>query len=158
MGVREAMVSKSSIESGMPSSQAIARRWRTPLVDPPLAATPAIALSIDARVMTCDGRTSSRTSRMTSSPAATHAASLSGWVAGTPLRPAGLIPRMSSAIDIVLAVNWPPHAPAPGHATLSRACTSSGPTLPAAWAPTTSKTSWIVTSRPLYRPGAIEPL
>ena len=59
------------------------------------------------------------------------------------------MPRMSSAIDIVLAVNWPPQAPAPGQATFSSAWTSSGPTLPAACAPTTSKTSWIVTSRPL---------
>ena len=128
------------------------------MVEPPLAATPAMAFSIASRVMICEGRTSSRTSRITSSPAATAAASLLGCRAGTPLSPAGLMPSRSRAMDMVLAVNWPPQAPAPGQATFSRAWTSSGPTLPAAWAPTTSKTSWMVTSRPLYRPGAIEPL
>ncbi len=107
-----------------------------------------MALSIAARVMIWEGRMSSRTRCIASSPAATHAASLSGWTAGTPFRPAGLMPRMSSAIDIVLAVNWPPQAPAPGQATLSRAWTSSALARPAAWAPTTSNTSWIVTSRP----------
>ena len=70
-------------------------------------------------------------------------------MAGTPFRPAGLMPRMSSAIDMVLAVNWPPQAPAPGQATLSSAWTSSALALPAACAPTTSKTSWMFTSRPL---------
>ena len=66
------------------------------------------------------------------------------------------MPRNSSAVDIVLAVNWPPQAPAPGQATLelvqlggaerSRGVRA-GP----------SKTSWIVTSRPRKRPGAIDP-
>ena len=75
-----------------------------------------------------------------------------------PLRPPGLIPRNSSAVDIVFAVNWPPQAPAPGHATLSSSCSSSALIVPAACAPTPSNTSWIVTSRPWKRPGAIEPL
>ena len=77
-GARRRSVSKSSIDSSMPISQAIASRWSTPLVEPPLAATPAMAFSIASRVMICEGRTSSRTSRITSSPAATAAASLSG--------------------------------------------------------------------------------
>jgi hypothetical protein len=51
-------------------------------------------------------------------------------------------------MDIVLAVNWPPQAPAPGQATLSSAWTSAALIRPAAWAPTASKTSWMVTSRP----------
>ena len=45
---------------------------------------------------------------------------------GTPFSPAGLMPSRSSAMDIVLAVNCPPHAPAPGQATPSSAWTSSG--------------------------------
>ena len=51
IGVRSAMRSKSSRSSGMPSSCAMARRCRTPLVEPPVAATDAMALSIAARVM-----------------------------------------------------------------------------------------------------------
>jgi len=81
-----------------------------------------------------------------------------GSVAGTSFRPAGLMPRNSSAIAIVFAVNCPPHAPAPGHATFSSSCTSALLIVPAAAAPTASKTSWIVTSRSRKRPGAIEPL
>ena len=43
--------SKSSSSSGMPSSRAIASRCRTPFVEPPVAATAAIAFSIASRVM-----------------------------------------------------------------------------------------------------------
>ena len=68
------------------------------------------------------------------------------------------MPRKSITSAIVFAVNWPPHAPAPGHATSSSACTSSSLIVPAARAPTASNTSWIVTSRPRNVPGAIEPL
>ena len=149
IGVRSAIASKSSSLRPMPSSAAMASRCSTALVEPPLAATPAMALSMASRVMICDGRTSSRTSRIATRPASAAASDLSGSRAGMPLRPAGLMPRSSIAIDMVLAVNCPPQAPAPGHATSSRAWTSSGPTVPAAWAPTTSKTSWMVTSRPL---------
>ena len=61
------------------------------------------------------GRTSWRTRSITSSPAA-RGLVLAGSSAGMPLRPAGERPRNSMAIAIVLAVNWPPHAPAPGQA------------------------------------------
>ena len=44
----------------------------------------------------------------------------------------GLMPRNSSAVAIVLAVNWPPHAPAAGHATDSSSCRSAASILPAA--------------------------
>ena len=56
-------------------------------------------------------------------------------------------------IDIVLAVNWPPHAPAPGHAALSMSYSSSRLILPARYAPTASNTDTTVRSRPLYVPG-----
>ena len=62
--------------------------------------------------------------------------------------PPGLIPRNSSAVDMVLAVNWPPHAPAPGHATDSSSCSSSSSILPAACAPTASKTLRMLMSSP----------
>ncbi len=68
------------------------------------------------------------------------------------------MPRNSSTIAIVFAVNIAPHAPAPGHAPFSSSCTSSLLIVPTAAAPTASKTSWIVTSLPRKRPGAIEPL
>ena len=49
-----------------------------------------------------------------------------------PFSPAGLRPRNSSIVDIVLAVNWPPHAPAAGQATDSSSCSSSALSFPAA--------------------------
>ncbi len=57
----------------------------------------------------------------------------------------------------MFAVNWPPQAPAPGHAPASTSQSFSSEIVPAAWAPTASKTSWIVTSLPATRPGSIEP-
>jgi hypothetical protein len=69
----------------------------------------------------------------------------------------GEMPSVSKASAIVLAVNWPPQAPAPGEATPSSSWSWSSDILPAAWAPTASKTSWIVTSSPRNLPGAIEP-
>ena len=56
---------------------------------------------------------------MTSAPASLGHVALSGSTAGTIAKPAGEIPRTSNAIAIVLAVNWPPQAPAPGEATSS---------------------------------------
>jgi hypothetical protein len=58
---------------------------------------------------------------------------------------------------MVLAVNWPPQAPAEGQATSSSACSSSSVISPAAYWPTASNTSCTVTSLPLKRPGRIEP-
>ena len=158
IGVRAAIESNSSIENGMPSSWAMARRCRTPFVEPPVAATDAAAFSIASRVMIWDGRTSSRTSCITSRPHSSAASPFVRLSAGMPFIPAGLIPRNSSAVDIVFAVNCPPHAPAPGQAADSTSCSSAPSILPAACAPTASNTSWIVMSRPRNVPGAIEPL
>ena len=63
----------------------------------------------------------------------------------------------SKAMAIVLAVNWPPHAPGPGVAAASSSWSSSSVMRPVASAPTPSKTSRIVTSRPRQRPGGTEP-
>ncbi len=63
----------------------------------------------------------------------------------------------SDTIAIVLAVNWPPQAPAEGQATCSSASRSSSLILPTECRPTASKTSATVTSLPLKVPGRIEP-
>ncbi len=122
----------------MPSSFAIASRCRTPFVEPPVAATHAIAFSSASRVITCEGRTSSRTSRIAIRPASAAASVFAGSIAGMSFSPPGLMPRNSSTVAIVFAVNWPPHAPAPGHAAFSSSCTSSLLIFPAAAAPIAS--------------------
>ena len=73
---------------------------------------------------------------------------MASW-AGTRLGPIGLMPIISNAIAIVLAVNWPPQAPAPGLAAASMSASSWSVILPAAFAPTASKTSITVMSLPL---------
>jgi len=100
----------------------------------------------------------SRTRRMIIFPASSAALPLAGSVAGMPLRSHGERPRNSHTIAMVLAVNCPPQAPAPGQAAFSMASSSSSSIFPAACAPTPSKTSCTVMSRPLYTPAAIEPL
>ena len=69
---------------------------------------------------------------------------LCGSIAGTLEEPNGEMPSTSNAIAIVFAVNWPPHAPAPGEAASSISVSSSSVIRPAACAPTASNTSWIV--------------
>ena len=130
IGVRSATRSKSSSPNSMPSSRAIAIRCRTPFVEPPVAATQAAAFSSASRVISCEGRRSRRTTSITRRPAASAASALPSFVAGMPESAAGLMPRKSSAVAIVLAVNIPPHAPAPGHAADSSACSSAPVMLP----------------------------
>ena len=124
IGVRSATRSKSSSVKSMPSSRAIAIRCSTPFVEPPVAATQAAAFSSAGRVISCEGRRSRRTTSITRRPAATAASALRSCVAGMPESADGLMPRKSSAVAMVLAVNMPPHAPAPGRATDSSACSS----------------------------------
>ena len=85
---------------------------------------------------------------ITSSPAAKAWSDFVASCAGVRLGPIGLMPIISNAIAIVLAVYWPPHAPAPGLAAASMSARSWSVILPAAFAPTASKTSMIVMSRP----------
>ena len=54
---------------------------------------------------------------------------------------------------MVLAVNWPPQAPAPGQATHSSSCSSESGMAPAECLPTASNTSTTVTSLPWNLPG-----
>ena len=66
-------------------------------------------------------------------------------------------PIASDTHAMVLAVNWPPHAPAEGQATSSSACSSSSLIAPTACWPTASNTSCTVTSLPWKRPGRMLP-
>ena len=103
------------------------------------------------------GLRSRASTSITSRPHSTATAPFLPSSAGTIELPAGEMPSTSKAIAIVLAVNWPPQAPAPGEAWFSRSVSSSSVRSPAACAPMPSNTSWIVTSLPRQRPGAIEP-
>jgi hypothetical protein len=156
-GVRELIASKSSMESSTPISRATASRCSTALVEPPEQATAAIALARLSRVMTWLGRMPRLRASTPRRPASTATSALSPCSAGTMDEPIGEMPSTSNAIAIVLAVNWPPQAPAPGLATDSSSWSSSSVIRPVACAPTASKTSWIVTSRPSKRPGRIDP-
>jgi hypothetical protein len=69
---------------------------------------------------------------MTSAPVRPATSAFLGSSAGTIENPDGEIPKTSNAIAIVLAVNWPPHAPAPGEATDSSSASSSSVIRPAA--------------------------
>ena len=147
-GVSSLMRSKSSIPSSTPASRAIASRCSTTFVEPPVAAAQAMPFSRAGRVSRSRGRTPRRSRSITSSPARRPTSSLRGSVAPTVALPSGEMPRNSSTVAIVLAVYWAPQAPAPGQATSSSAVSSRSENVPAAWRPTASKTSWIVTSDP----------
>ena len=127
------------------------------MVEPPEAQTQAIAFSSESRVITLLGRRSSARTFITSSPIFSATVPFSSSSAGTIAEPPALIPSASKAQAIVLAVNWPPQAPAPGLATPSSSFSSSSLMSPASWAPIASKMSRMVTSRPCQWPGAIEP-
>ncbi len=126
-------------------------------MEPPDIAPAAIAFSSDSRVMMSAGVRRCSSTSSTSRPQSSATWPFLPSSAGTIELPMGEIPSTSNAIAIVLAVNWPPQAPAPGLAWFSRSSRSSSLRSPAAWAPMPSKTSWIVTSLPRQRPGAIEP-
>ncbi len=102
-------------------------------MEPPEAQTQAIAFSSESWVITRLGRRSSTSTLITSSPIFSATLPFSSSSAGTIAEPPGLIPSASKAQAIVLAVNWPPQAPAPGLATPSRSRRSSSLISPAAW-------------------------
>ena len=156
-GVFELMRSKSDRSIWTPASAAMASRWSTALVDPPVAETTAIAFSMERFVTMSRGR-SPFPARVTASlPAFCATTALAASVAGTLPLPSGEMPSASQTTAIVFAVNWPPQAPAPGQATSSRVLNSWSVILPAAWAPTASNTSCTVTGWPRNCPGAIDP-
>ena len=82
------------LESGsIPASLAIASKWSTAFVDPPVPVTPTIAFSSEARVTSADGRRSRPITSSTSRPAASAASPFAGSAAGTLPRPIGPTPR-----------------------------------------------------------------
>ena len=109
-------MAKSSRARGTPISRAMASRCRTPLVEPPVAAMEKMAFSRAPRVMIRSGRKSSFSNSMIRAPTCRQISSFFGCVAGTQELPMMEMPRHSMAVDMVLAVNWPPHAPGPGQA------------------------------------------
>jgi hypothetical protein len=75
------------------------------LVDPPVAATAAIAFSSDSRVTICDGRTPRFKTSITRVPARSATEFFVASTAGTSPLPIGASPRNSHAVAIVFAVN-----------------------------------------------------
>ena len=76
------------------------------------------------------GRMPLRSRSITSVPLSKAISALRGSTAGTPLKPMGDTPSISKAVAMVLAVNWPPHAPAPGQAWPSISLSSRASILP----------------------------
>ena len=95
---------------------------------------------------------------MTSRPHWNAASAFLPSTAGMSLSPIGETPSISKAVAMVLAVNCPPQAPAPGQAWFSISRSSPASMRPALWAPMASNTSWIVILRPRCSPYWIEPL
>ena len=112
-----------------------------------MAATLAMAFSNAGRVRMSRGFTMRFRTSITILPHSKAASSFSGSRAGMLLNPMGERPMNSITVDMVLAVNCPPQAPAPGQAWSSRSFNSALVISPAALAPTPSKTSPTVTSR-----------
>ena len=125
------------------------------MVEPPLAATQRMAFSNASRVAIVRGRTSSITRRAARLPARSRPRACRAMRGRDVVGAGGLRPRNSIAVLIVLAVNWPPQAPAPGQAVASTAAARRRRCVPAACAPTASNTSCRVMSRPRSRPAAI---
>ena len=75
-----------------------------------------MAFSSESLVMMLLGLRSRASTSSTSRPHSAATAPFLPSSAGTIELPAGEMPSTSKAIAIVLAVNWPPQAPAPGEA------------------------------------------
>src|SRR5699024_11742587 len=71
--------------------------------------------------------------------------------------PSKLMPIASIAEDIVLAVNMPPHDPAPGHAAHSTLCNASLSISPLLYCPTPSNADTASKSFPSNFPGNMVP-
>ena len=114
-GVRAATSSKSSMSSGMPNSEAMASRCRTRVGG--AAGGGHAGDGVLERVARDDAARSDVATHEVHDQRRRSAARprpCAGSSAGMPLSPAGERPRNSRHMLIVLAVNWPPQAPAPG--------------------------------------------
>gem|GEM_PF-5409936 len=132
---------QSSTPKSTPASAAMAVRCMTALVDPPEAETATAAFFRLALVMYLRAVSPAKTRSTIRRPQRSPSAPLAGSTAGTSLAPIGEIPIIDRAMAMVLAVNWPPQAPAPGQTALSTAFRPASSREPAAWAPMASNTS-----------------
>ena len=127
------------------------------LVDPAVAVPATTALRRLAGVTKARALRPAWSASTVIRPAWRAASALSAWVAGISLSPIGDRPRKLSASAMVLAVNCPPHDPAPGQAAASTSARRASSIPPALCAPTASNTSWMVIALPPSWPGMIEP-
>ena len=104
------------MESFTPAVWAMARRWRTALVDPPRAITTVMAFSKASRVMMSRGRIPLFRRLTTAAPACRQSWILWLETAACAELFGRLIPIASMALAMVLAVYMPPHEPGPGMA------------------------------------------
>ncbi len=108
-----------------PASRAIASRCSTALVEPAVAATMRAALrNAVAREHVARRAVVAQAFHHQLAAAVRGRAPWPDAVAGMSLQPIGDRPSVVSTIAIVLAVNWPPQAPAPGQASRSTAVSS----------------------------------
>ena len=131
---------KSSMVSGTPAAWAIARRWRTALVEPSSAVTRVMAFSKASIDRMSEGLMPSAMRRATAAPASRASRRLLALTASWAEELGSDRPMASMADAMVLAVYMPAQEPGPGMAVCSTASSSSSLTVPAAWPPTASNT------------------
>ena len=156
-GVRLRTLSKSSYVRRTPASRASASRCSMPLVEPPTAFSIAIAFSNASNESMSLGRVPDSSRAAHAAPASYTALRRLESSAGGEALPGSASPTASEIDAIVLAVNMPPHDPAPGQAAFSMSRRSPAVMAPEACAPTASYTSTTVSSRPPSSPGIIVP-
>ena len=139
-GTLAAMRLKSSRSSSTRASCAIASKCRTALVEPPSAITTEIAFSNAFLVMIWLGRMSLAMRFITARPLSNAKSSLRESTAAGEALPGRDIPIASPTDAIVLAVNIPAQDPSLGQARRSISPSSFSVIVPAAHAPTASKT------------------
>ena len=127
-------------------------------MEPPIDTATAIPFSNASFVRMSRGLIPCSSSLITVRPASYDFCSIPSSTAGSDDAPGSAIPMASMVEDMVLAVNIPPHDPAPGHAAHSISFKSESLIRPLLCAPMASKTSWMLMSFPAYLPGMIVPL
>src|SRR5918995_710180 len=119
-GVRLLIVSKSLTFSLTPVSLASEIRWRTALVEPPIAFTIDIAFSNASKLKISRGLISLSINASNDFPVNRAISVLLSLSAGGEEQPGNDIPRASLTEAIVFAVYIPPQDPADGHAAFSK--------------------------------------
>ena len=110
-GVRSEMAWKSSCVRSIPTVRAIAIKCKTALVEPPSTMTTVMASSKASRVMMSLGLISRARSVFMYSPTDAASRCFSSDLAGFVDENGSVIPSVSIAAAIVLAVYMPPQAP-----------------------------------------------